>query len=82
MDDYGYLIVKALITDIDPDAKVKDSMNRINAAKRDKEATMEESEGAKIRVVKAAEADAESKDYQVKVLPLSAEKLFAGLKNL
>ena len=61
MDDYGYTIVKALITDIDPDEHVKSSMNRINAAKRDKEATMEEAEAAKIRVVKAAEADAESK---------------------
>ena len=61
MDDYGYSIVKALITDIDPDANVKESMNRINAAKRDKEATMEKAEANKITVVKAAEADAESK---------------------
>ncbi|MEY3425751.1 MAG: hypothetical protein RL679_1109, partial [Bacteroidota bacterium] len=38
MDEYGYQIIKALITDIDPDHKVKDAMNRINAAKRDREA--------------------------------------------
>lgn len=61
MYEYGFIIVKALITDIDPDAHVKESMNKINAAKRDKEAAVEEAEALKIRVVKAAEADAESK---------------------
>lgn len=61
MEVYGYSIIKALITDIDPDHKVKESMNRINAAKREKEAALQEAEGAKIRVIKAAEADAESK---------------------
>jgi len=59
MFEYGYIIVKALITDIDPDANVKESMNKINAAKREKEAAVEEAEAQKIRVVKAAEADAE-----------------------
>ena len=38
MDDFGYLIIKALVVDIDPDAAVKASMNRINAAERLKEA--------------------------------------------
>ena len=59
--DFGFNILKTLITDIDPDAKVKESMNEINAAKRMKEAAKEEAEAAKIRVVAAAEADAESK---------------------
>ena len=54
-------MIKALVTDIDPDAKVKNSMNEINAAKRLKEAAKEEAAAAKIRVVAAAEADAESK---------------------
>ncbi|MBK9191357.1 MAG: SPFH domain-containing protein [Crocinitomicaceae bacterium] len=81
MDDYGYLIVKALITDIDPDAKVKDSMNRINAAKRDKEATMEESEGAKIRVVKAAEADAESKRLSGEGIAAQRREIIRGFKE-
>ena len=47
MAEYGYNIIKALITDIDPDHKVKDAMNRINAAKRDREAAEEEGEGTK-----------------------------------
>lgn len=81
MDDYGYLIVKALITDIDPDAKVKDSMNRINAAKREKEATMEEAEAGKIRVVKAAEADAESKRLSGEGIAAQRREIIRGFKE-
>lgn len=61
MDEYGYEIIKTLLTDIDPDHKVKESMNRINAAKRDREAALEEGEGHKIKIIKEAEAEAESK---------------------
>ena len=61
MRQFGFDFIKALVTDIDPDAKVKHSMNEINAAKRMKEAAREEAAGAKIRVVAAAEADMESK---------------------
>ncbi len=64
MDDFGYGIVKALVTDIDPDAKVKASMNEINAAQRLRVAAVEQAEADKIRVVKAAEAEAESKALQ------------------
>ena len=64
MDDFGYLIIKALVVDIDPDAQVKQSMNRINAAERLKEAAELEADADKIRLVKAAEADAESKHLQ------------------
>jgi regulator of protease activity HflC (stomatin/prohibitin superfamily) len=81
MDDYGYLIVKALITDIDPDAHVKESMNRINAAKRDKEATMEEAEAEKIRVVKAAEADAESKRLSGEGIAQQRLEIVRGFKE-
>jgi len=61
MQEYGFVIIKALVTDINPDAKVKESMNRINAAKREKEAASEEGEALKIKIIKEAEADAESK---------------------
>jgi regulator of protease activity HflC (stomatin/prohibitin superfamily) len=81
MDDYGYAIVKTLITDIDPDAHVKESMNRINAAKRDKEAAMEEAEGAKIRVVKAAEADAESKRLSGEGIAAQRLEIVRGFKE-
>jgi regulator of protease activity HflC (stomatin/prohibitin superfamily) len=81
MDDYGYAIVKTLITDIDPDAHVKESMNRINAAKRDKEAAMEEAEGAKIRVIKAAEADAESKRLSGEGIAQQRLEIVRGFKE-
>ncbi len=64
MEKYGYRIVQTLITDIDPDAMVKESMNRINAAKRNKEAISEDAEGRKIAKIKDAEADKESKRLQ------------------
>lgn len=61
MDDFGYSITTALVTDIDPDMLVKESMNKINATARDKVAATNEADAEKIRVVKAAEAEAESK---------------------
>jgi regulator of protease activity HflC (stomatin/prohibitin superfamily) len=61
MKDYGYSIVNTLVTDLSPDAKVKASMNEINAAKRLKEAASHQAEADKIRQVKAAEADAEAR---------------------
>ena len=69
---FGYEIVKALVTDVDPDAKVKNSMNEINAAKRLKEAAKEYAEAEKIKVVAAAEAEAESKKLQGRGLRISA----------
>mmetsp|Transcript_10493 Transcript_10493/g.13624 ORF Transcript_10493/g.13624 Transcript_10493/m.13624 type:complete len:288 (-) Transcript_10493:206-1069(-) len=61
MKNFGYNILQALVTDITPDMRVRDAMNEINASKRLKEAAMEKAEGDKIRKVKEAEADAESK---------------------
>lgn len=64
MDDFGYTIVTALVTDINPAENVKKAMNEINAQKRLKEAAMEKGEGDKILVVKNAEAQSESKRLQ------------------
>ena len=58
---YGYHILNALVTDLTPDARVRNAMNEINANKRLKEAAYEKAEGEKILVVKSAEAEAESK---------------------
>jgi regulator of protease activity HflC (stomatin/prohibitin superfamily) len=60
MGKFGYQILQALITDIDPDQRVKQAMNEINASKRLKFAVAEQAEGAKILQVKSAEAHAES----------------------
>jgi regulator of protease activity HflC (stomatin/prohibitin superfamily) len=64
MLNYGYDIVKALVTDIDPDEKVKIAMNRINAAEREKIAAQHEGDAQRILIVERAKAEAESKRLQ------------------
>lgn len=60
MDDYGFNILQVLIADIEPDAKVKTAMNEINAAQRNRVATVDKAEAEKIVVIKKAEAEAEA----------------------
>ncbi|HYH75652.1 MAG TPA: SPFH domain-containing protein [Candidatus Saccharimonadales bacterium] len=81
MDDFGYGIIKALVTDIDPDAKVKVSMNEINAAQRLRVAAVEQAEADKIRVVKAAEAEAESKALQGQGIANQRRAIIDGLRE-
>jgi regulator of protease activity HflC (stomatin/prohibitin superfamily) len=81
MDDFGYGIVKALVTDIDPDANVKKSMNEINAAQRLREAAVQQAEADKIRVVKAAEGEAESKALQGVGIANQRKAIIDGLKE-
>ena len=61
MRDYGYEILNTLVTDMSPDARVKASMNEINASKRLKEAASHKAEADKVQQVKAAEAEAEAR---------------------
>lgn len=61
MTQYGYQILQVLITDLDPDQRVKNAMNEINSSKRLKFAVAERAEGEKILKVKSAEAEAEAK---------------------
>jgi regulator of protease activity HflC (stomatin/prohibitin superfamily) len=81
MEDFGYSIVKALVTDIDPDAKVKMSMNEINAAQRLRQAAIQQAEADKIRVVKAAEGEAESKALQGQGVANQRRAIIEGLKE-
>ena len=81
MEGYGYKIIKALITDIDPDHKVKESMNRINAAKREKEAALEEAEAKKIRIIKEAEAEAEAKRLSGEGIAQQRLEIVRGFKE-
>ncbi len=64
MSIYGYDIIKTLVTDIDPDAQVKQAMNRINASEREKIAAQFEGDAARILIVEKAKAEAESKRLQ------------------
>jgi regulator of protease activity HflC (stomatin/prohibitin superfamily) len=61
MKDYGYEIKQTLVTDLSPDARVKASMNEINASRRLKEAASHKAEADKVKQVKAAEAEAEAR---------------------
>lgn len=81
MDDFGYGIVKALVTDIDPDAKVKDAMNEINAAQRLRVAATEKGEAERILKVKAAEAEAQSKALQGKGIADQRRAIVDGLRE-
>ena len=81
MDDFGYLIVQALVTDIDPDAKVKESMNEINAQRRLRIAAAEKGEADKILRVKEAEAEAESKKLQGQGIAEQRKAIVDGLKD-
>ncbi|MBC8000923.1 MAG: SPFH domain-containing protein [Leptolyngbya sp.] len=60
MVGFGYEIGKVLVTEIDPDAKVKAAMNDINAAQREREAANARGEAEKTLRVKAAEAQSEA----------------------
>ena len=81
MDDFGYGIVKTLVTDIDPDSRVKTSMNEINAAQRLRVASEEKGEADKILKVKLAEADAESKALSGKGIADQRRAIINGLRD-
>lgn len=81
MDGFGYGILKALVTDIDPDANVKQSMNEINAAQRMRVAATEKGEAERIIKVKAAEGDAQSKALQGRGIADQRQAIVAGLRD-
>ncbi len=81
MESYGYNIVRALVTDIDPDATVKSAMNRINAAEREKLAAEHEAEADRIRIVAKAKAEAESKRLQGQGIADQRREIAKGLEE-
>lgn len=81
MQSYGYDIIKALVTDIDPDEQVKHAMNRINAAEREKTAAEYESEAQRIRIVAVAKAEAESKKLQGQGIADQRREIARGLEE-
>ncbi len=81
MADFGYGIVKALVTDINPDETVKASMNAINAAQRERVAAEERGEADKILQVKQAEAEAESKKLQGQGIADQRSAIVDGLRE-
>ncbi len=81
MLDYGYDIIKALVTDIDPDEKVKIAMNRINAAEREKVAAQYEGDAQRILIVERAKAEAESKRLQGQGIADQRREIARGLEE-
>ena len=81
MLDYGYDIIKALVTDIDPDENVKIAMNRINAADREKIAAQHEGDAQRILIVERAKAEAESKRLQGKGIADQRREIARGLEE-
>ncbi len=81
MLEYGYDIVKALVTDIDPDHSVKQAMNRINAAEREKIAAQHEGDAQRILIVERAKAEAESKRLQGKGIADQRREIAKGLEE-
>lgn len=79
MTTYGYDIINTLITDIDPDIQVKNAMNRINAADREKTAAEYEAEAQRIRIVAKAKAEAESKRLQGQGIADQRREIARGL---
>jgi len=81
MLDYGYDIIKTLVTDIDPDAQVKAAMNRINASEREKIAAQFEGDAARILIVEKAKAEAESKRLQGRGIADQRREIAKGLEE-
>lgn len=81
MSDYGYDIIKTLVTDIDPDIQVKEAMNRINASEREKVAAEYEAEAERIKIVAKARAEAESKRLQGQGIADQRREIARGLEE-
>ncbi|MCT8339338.1 SPFH domain-containing protein [Flavobacteriaceae bacterium TK19130] len=81
MLEYGYDIIKTLVTDIDPDVQVKAAMNRINASEREKVAAEYEAEAERIKIVAKARAEAESKRLQGQGIADQRREIARGLEE-
>src|SRR6056297_3628893 len=81
MLDYGFDIIKTLVTDIDPDAQVKSAMNRINASEREKIAAQFEGDAQRILIVEKAKAEAESKRLQGQGIADQRREIARGLEE-
>jgi regulator of protease activity HflC (stomatin/prohibitin superfamily) len=81
MSGYGFDIIKTLVTDIDPDAQVKQAMNRINASEREKIAAQFEGDAARILIVEKAKAEAESKRLQGMGIADQRREIARGLEE-
>jgi regulator of protease activity HflC (stomatin/prohibitin superfamily) len=81
MLEFGYGIIRALVNDIDPDARVKAAMNEINAATRLRKAAEERGEAERILKVKQAQGEAESNILRGKGIAGQRKAIIDGLRE-
>jgi len=81
MAEYGFMVVKALVLNINPPEDVKEAMNRINASRRNQEAAIAQGEADKTLVIKRAEAEAESKHLQGEGIAAQRKAIMGGLRE-
>jgi regulator of protease activity HflC (stomatin/prohibitin superfamily) len=81
MSNYGFIIHKALVTELVPDASVVQSMNEINKQKRLRDAAIMAAEAEKIKVVKQAEAAADAAQLQGEGIARQRRAIIDGLRD-
>lgn len=78
---FGYDIDGSPVTDIQPDEKVRTAMNEINAASRLREAAEQQGEAVRIKMVKSAEAEKESKKLQGEGIAAERIAIAQGIRD-
>lgn len=81
MQQFGFRILKALVTEVTPDAKVVAAMNEINANQRLQVAAAAKGEAEKILIVKQAEAEAEQKRLRGEGVAAERTAIAKGIKE-
>lgn len=82
MERFGYRIDKTLITEIDPDVKIKEAMNQVLADQRLRDAAAFEAEAERIKLVATAQADKERKELQGQGIARQREEIMNGYKTI
>lgn len=81
MHQYGYIIHKALIVDIDPPEGVKKALNSVSEAVNAKKALIYKAEGEKEAKILRAQADCEVRRLEGEGLAKQRQALVEGLKH-
>jgi regulator of protease activity HflC (stomatin/prohibitin superfamily) len=81
METYGYEVVKALVTNIEPDQRVKDAMNNLNAAQRNQVAASAQGDAQKTLAVKKAEGEKETMRLQGEGVAAERQAIAEGLRE-
>lgn len=81
MEGYGYAILRVLVTNIDPDPKVKTAMNEINAAQRTQMAAAARGEAQRVLTVANATAQAEAMRLNGEGIAQERKAIVDGLRE-